>query len=201
MFTEIRIYYEGSRQLKPGFTKFFAELIGEARERRCPIRLISADGGSDACRDFGIALRTNPDAWNILLMDSEGPQESMFSTSLCRRYNWDQSCADSIFCMVEMMESWFHADKTALEDFYGKGFRRNALKSNPQVESIPKADIQNGLHAATRNTRAGDYFENKTSHGSKLLELIDPKLVRAAAPNCRRLFENVFGRLAEFLRT
>ena len=35
-----------------------------------------------------------------------------------------------------MMESWFHADKDALEDYYKSGFRKAALKANPNVEEI-----------------------------------------------------------------
>jgi hypothetical protein len=93
--------------------------------------------------------------------------------------------------MVEMMESWFHADKEALTTFYGANFRRNALKANPNVEQIPKKDLEDGLRAATKKTLKGDYYDNKTTHLSKLLALINPDLVRQAAPNCRKLFEAV----------
>jgi hypothetical protein len=98
--------------------------------------------------------------------------------------------------MVEMMEAWFHADKNALAKFYDdEKFNWGALKPNPKVELIPKRDLVEGLKAATKNTRKGDYFDNKTSHGPKLLEAIDPALVRRAAPNCDRLFEAVLKRL------
>lgn len=97
--------------------------------------------------------------------------------------------------MVEMMESWFHADKEALEKFYGQRFRRGALKANPKVEEISKADLENGLHAATKDTGMGDYFDHKTSHGPKLLAEISPEKVRDAAPNCRRLFTAVLAKL------
>ncbi len=110
MFTEIRIYYEGDRSLKPGFQKFFAELMGRARENRCPVYLISARSGPEACKDFGVAMTTNTRAWNVLLKDSEGPHTEKLAQSLCHEYTWDQSQADSIFWMVEMMESWFHAE-------------------------------------------------------------------------------------------
>ena len=94
-----------------------------------------------------------------------------------------------------MMESWFHADKGALERFYGSGFRKSALKANPNVERISKKDLKDGLSAATKETSKGDYYRHKTSHGPKLLELIKPELVKETAPNCKRLFQAVFAKL------
>jgi len=97
--------------------------------------------------------------------------------------------------MVEMMESWFHADREALERFYGPTFRMTALKRNPKVEEISKADLQSGIHEATKHTAKGDYLDHKTSHGPKLLSLISPDKVQKAAPNCRRLFTAVLAEL------
>lgn len=74
MIREIRIYYEGHRLLRSGFDAFFKELRTRAREKRCGFRLIASGSGASACRDFGTALQANSDAWNILLIDSEGPQ-------------------------------------------------------------------------------------------------------------------------------
>ena len=195
MLTEIRIYYEGDALLKPGFHRFFSGLRQRAKDKRCGFRLIPSRG-TQCCRDFAIAIRANPNAWCILLKDSEGPDSGNLSVSLCNQNGWNPSQADSIFWMVEMMESWFHADKDAIESFYGAGFNRNALKANPKVEQIPKKDLEDGLRAATKNTGKGDYFDNKTLHGQKLLELIDPSLVQRAAPNCRKLFRAVLARLA-----
>jgi len=122
------------------------------------------------------------------LIDSECPLAPRAAAALCRKRKWDTSNAASIFWMVQMMESWFHADKNALKDFYGAGFNENALKSNPNVEDISKQDLKNGLSAATKDSRKGNYFDNKTQHGPKLLETIKPALVQQAAPNCKRLF-------------
>jgi len=166
-----------------------------AKERRCKFNLISGRSGSEACHDFGTALKTHKSAWNILLKDSEGPDDGRLSASLCEEQSWDKSHSDSIFWMVQMMESWFHADKQALERFYGSGFRKNALKRNPRVEEIPKEDLTDGLKTATSNCSKGNYFDNKTSHGPKLLAEIDPARVQDAAPNCKRLFDVVLSKL------
>ncbi len=88
--------------------------------------------------------------------------------------------------MVQVMESWFFADKETLAEFYGQNFNLNALKKNTNVEKIAKADVENRLSNATKNTQKGEY--HKTRHGAKILELINPLKVREAAPHCERLF-------------
>ena len=43
MLTEIRIYYEGNRLLRPGFDAFFSEIRDRAKQKRCRVRLIVID--------------------------------------------------------------------------------------------------------------------------------------------------------------
>ena len=179
---EIRIYFEGDKSLKPGFDAFFRQIGERADARQCKLRIVATGGTPE--RDFGIAMRKHPAAWNILLRDSEGPLDP----------SRPPSGADSVFWMVEMMESWFHADKGALAQYYKKGFRKDALKPNPSVEEISKKDPIDGLNSATRETSKGKY--HKTKHAPTLLELIEPGLVRKAAPNCERLFTAVLQKLA-----
>lgn len=121
MHSEIRIYYEGDQCLRPGFSQFLSDIRSKAREKRCRFDLIAAEG--TPARDFGIALRSNPTALNILLLDSEGPDTGNLSISLCAKHGWTAPNANCIFWMVEAMESWFHADSGALKSFYGSGFR------------------------------------------------------------------------------
>jgi len=179
MPAEIRIYFEGDKLLKPGFDSFFSELKERARQRCCRFQLIGSKSGEHARRNFEIALRTNRSAWSILLIDSEGPL----------RRSPAALHTDRVFWMVEMMEAWFHADPLALAEFYGARFQKNALKVNLNVEKIPKKDLEKGLRAASFKTPKGNYFDHKTSHGPRLLALINPALVRDAAPNCERLFQ------------
>lgn len=68
------------------------------------------------------------------------------------------------------------------------------MKPNPNVEEISKQDPVKGLKAATKDTTKGRY--HKTKHAPALLELIEPALVRKAAPNCERLFKVVLDKLA-----
>lgn len=170
---------------------FLREIKTRAAAQRCKCELV-ATGGKPA-QDFSIALNKHPASWNILLLDSEGPHTPSRPVNLCAQQGWSPYQADSIFWMVEMMESWFHADKDALQRYYGTGFRRDALKPNPQVEQIPKQDLTDGLRAATKDTVKGRY--HKTKHAPVLLEMINPALVRQAAPHCQRLFAAVLAKL------
>ncbi|MGA2593498.1 MAG: DUF4276 family protein [Bryobacteraceae bacterium] len=191
MPSEIRIYFEGDKSLKAGFDTFLRDIKDRAKAAPCKVSIVATGGTPE--RDFGIAMRKHPAAWNILLRDSEGPFKPSLSVSLCEKAGWPPPRADSIFWMVEMMESWFHADKDCLEEYYGSGFRKKALTANPRVEEIPKQDLIDGLKDATRDTKKGAY--HKTKHAPFLLEKIRPALVRTAAPNCERLFQVVLGAL------
>lgn len=196
MPTEIRIYFEGDKRLKPGFDSFLSLLEKQAREKRCRFHKIASGSGETACRDFGNALRTHPEAWNILLRDAEQPLDAKRSAVLCREHGWNRIHAKSVFWMVETMEAWFHADRVALRKFYGSGFKESALKRNSNVEKIPKKDLEDGLRKATRKSTRGGYYENKAKHAAELLKSVNPELVRKAAPNCQKLFDAVLMKLA-----
>src|ERR1700733_15387714 len=102
MVTEIRIYFEGDDALRPGFRSFLGQIAEAARSRRCRFSLIAASG--TPVQDYRDGIKANPGAWNVLLRDSEEaipkPRPDM---------------PDSVFWMVEIMESWFLADPDALE--------------------------------------------------------------------------------------
>jgi hypothetical protein len=68
------------------------------------------------------------------------------------------------------------------------------LKPNPNVEEISKKDLIDGLNSATRETSKGKY--HKTKHAPTLLELIEPELVRTAAPNWEKLFKAILEKFA-----
>lgn len=191
MVNEIRIYFEGDKTLKPGFHAFFSEAIRVARQRRCRVQFISTNG--TPAQDYKIALVKHPGAWNILLLDSHGPDSGSLSVTFCRREGVDERHARSVFWMVQLMEAWFLADTDALETYYGAGFQRDALPHNPKVEEVPKDSVYAGLKAATRRTAKGEY--HKTRHGPKLLNAVSPERVKNAAPNCRLIFDSVLNEL------
>ena len=187
--SKVRVYFEGDATLRPGFQHFFTSLTGDDRSR---LRFVA--GEATVVRDFMIALRKHPDSLNLLLLDCEGSAESCSLASLERRADWRplqgaQVRQAQVFWMVQIMESWFLADREALAAYYGNGFRATSLPGNPRVEEIPKADVLRGLREASRDTQKGQY--HKTKHAPVLLKQIDPRKVQAAAPNCRRLFDEL----------
>ena len=91
--------------------------------------------------------------------------------------------------MVQAMESWFLADRSALEEYYGQGFQETALPSNPQIEQVPKGDVLHGIRRATDSTTKGRY--DKGSHSFEILATIDPSKVTSASPLARRLVETL----------
>jgi hypothetical protein len=150
--------------------------------------------GSRPVEDYKNALRTHPDAWNYVLKDSEGP----FTETLLRTFReisgFKASDAESVFWMVQMMESWFLADRGALKQYYDQHFRENSLPSNPKIEAILKEDVDRGLKLATKNWKKGEY--HKREHAPDILSKINPELVKEASPQCRRIFQTLLERLA-----
>ncbi len=200
MVKEIRIYVEGGgdrgndrRNLKRGFSQFLDRIRQSARSEHVRWSVVASGNRGQTHRAFKIAKQQHRDAFNILLVDSEEsvPLNCPSWKHLREREEdrWELTIDDEKHChlMVQMMEAWFVADKSALARFYGQGFSRTALPRRADVEQIPKDDLYNSLKKATRNTTAKEY--HKTRHGPKILELLDAAKVRNAAPHCEALFQ------------
>jgi Domain of unknown function (DUF4276) len=192
MVTELRVYFEGDARLRPGFHSFLGEIVDAARNQKWRLDLIATDG--TPVQDFRDALKTHKNAWNILLLDSDMPLNGS-RVDLCRSKSLEPSHEALVFWMVQIMESWFLADISALKNFYGNGLQEEVLKGNPNVEEIPKEDVLSRLKRATKSTKPGEY--HKTKHAPALLERIDVSLVKAAAPDCERMFRIILGKLAD----
>ncbi len=203
MVKEIRIYIEGDTKqkgkntdltLRQGFNYFFRELIDEAKNKNIKLRPITYGSKYETFKKFLDGLKEYQDSFVLFLLDSDAPiDEDETPKSFLQKQNplWHLQDAEENQChlMVQVMESWFFADKDKLAEFYGQSFNRNALAKTTNVEKILKASVESGLANATRNTQKGEY--HKTRHGAKLLEVISPQKVRKAAPNCERLFDVV----------
>jgi hypothetical protein len=191
---KIRIYIEGggsgpsSRSIREGFSRFFAD-------RR--VHVVVCGSRNQAFEDFKLALKKEPDAVNLLLVDSEGSVSAEPWLHLRNRDRWEQpSGATSAHChlMVQTVESWLVADPEALAIYYGQGFRRNALPVRADIEAVPKADVRKALDHATSPTQKGKY--HKITHCSKLLAQIDKEKVRRRAKHCDRLLKTLEQNLA-----
>ncbi len=198
MVTEIRVYVEGGgdgkdtkARVRQGFTGFLSDIINTAREKRIRWSVIACGSRNSALNDFNTALRTHSDAFNILLVDSEGPVSRPPRDHLLHRDGWNLShiSDDQCHLMVQVVEAWLLADIHCLERFYGQNFHSGSIPRNPNVEQIDKPVIYSSLQAATNRTKKGAY--HKILHGPELLKQLDVTRVRNAAPNCDRLFETL----------
>jgi len=190
---EIRIYVEGGgdRDSKAAIRAAFSQFLNgyrlRARSQRLRWEVIACGSRESAYEKFCDAEVQHPDAFNVLLVDSEGPVQGTARQHLTRLDGWKLNAVDDdrVHLMVEVMESWFLTAPEKLAAYYGQGFARGALPANADVESIPKAAVLNGLDQATRGTKKGRY--QKGSHAPEILKLLNPAEVRA--PHCKRLME------------
>ena len=198
MTLEIRIYVEGGGDgaatkgaVRQGFGAFLKPLRDSARRSRIGWRIIACGSRNSAFEDFSTALRTHPDAFNVLLVDSEDPVTAPPWTHLRQRDRWETPDLPDAHChlMVQTMEAWLLADRDALVRFYGLQFSAGRLPGHSDVEQVDKRALLGALKAATRNTGKGEY--HKIRHGPKLLANLDPSKVRDAARNCDRLFSTL----------
>ncbi|WP_419939368.1 DUF4276 family protein [Candidatus Palauibacter sp.] len=193
----IKLYVEGGGDSKAlttdcrrGFRKFFekAGLAGQMpRIKACGSR-------QDAYDDFKTALKNGREV-PMLLVDAEDPFTAASSWEHLRNRNgdgWDRpdgASNDHCHLMVQVMESWFLADRPALESFYGQGFQASALPPNPHLEQVIKADVLHGLIRATRNLKTKKESYRKGSDSFEILGRIDPSRVESAAPSAKLLLD------------
>ncbi len=199
MVTELRIYIEGGGDsratkdaLRRGYRKFLDALyqLGRSKGVRCNPPVLCG-GRNHAYDAFRTAIRTHPAAFNVLLVDAEGPVVAGPWSHLKTRDDWDDPGAGDEAChlMVQTQEAWLVADRSALAEYFSQGFRLTAIPNPPNVEQLPKAQIAVALATASKHTQKGAY--QKIRDAARLLERIDPAIVRAKAPHCDRLFTTI----------
>ena len=144
-----------------------------------------------AFQDFKNALKSHPDALNILLVDSESAVNVGALDHLRSEDHWhcDGLSEEQVHLMVQTVESWLIADPETLAEFYGKDFRASALPKHKDVEAVDKKTVLSSLERATEKTSKGKY--HKTRHTPDLLERIRPEVVRQRAKHCDRLFTSL----------
>ncbi len=145
--------------------------------------------------DLFITAIENHDPAHVpfLLVDSEGPVQAGHSVwkHLQTRDQWNQpggAGEDQAFLMVQLMETWFLADRAALKTHFGDQFRENALKQWPQLEDVPKETVLEALKKATTNC-SNPYAKGKVSF--ELLGKTNPSLVEAACPYAKALLNRL----------
>ena len=196
---KIKLYVEGggsSRALKRACRRGFRKFIEKSGLKGTMPEIVASGSRRNAYDDF--ATRHHHTAAKkeraLLLVDAEVPVEKPGPWQHLRGHDgWNQPSGatdDQCHLMVQAMESWFLADRSALEEYYGQGFQETALPSNQQIEQVAKNDVLKGISQATRRTTKGRY--EKGSHSFEILATIDPAKVTSASSHAKRFIETLF---------
>ena len=205
MVTAIRVYIEGGGsenstkvQLREGFRHFFRDVYAASRAKRVKLDLILCGSQDDAFQLFALALIKYPNAFNVLLVDSDHPVSTNRLDHVklhfrhAKKYfdqGWRDLDEEQCHLMVQVMEAWFLADVQALKDFYARGFQTSALPRAVDVEGVDKNVIYKALDHAARKTKFKHY--DKILHAKELLALLTPSKVRKALRHCELLFQTL----------
>ena len=132
----------------------------------------------------------------ILLVDSEGPVSSGtlgLAAPSQERDGWNKPADaddDQAYLMVQVMETWFLADRHTLQDFFGERFKANTLRQWPQLEEVPRETVFDVLEKATAGC-SKPYAKGKVA--SELMAQIDPGLIEDACPHAKSLLARLRG--------
>ena len=194
---KVTVFVEGgsrgnlATECRKGFRKFFEN----AGLRDHMPSIVACGNRNDALDRFCVALSDSPaEEIPFLLVDSEAPVKPNTTSwqHLSIRDSWkrpDNAQDDQAHLMVQCMESWFFADVSALETFFGTGFRRASLGRRDDIEDIPKKDVFNQLNSASSNSRKDAY--DKSLHSFDILGQIDPAQVTQRSPFARQLIDTL----------
>ena len=183
------VYVEGGgdgRSLRARFREGWRLFLQSAGAGR--VKIVRGGGRKQTFDRFATAVTAAaPGAAVLLLVDSEGPvaEGRTVWEHLGARDGWtrpDGANDDQAFLMVQVMETWFLADRHALRKHFGDGFRENAIRDWPALENVPKETVLEALDRATASCRRR-YAKGRVSF--ELLARIDPARVGAACPHAR----------------
>ncbi len=93
--------------------------------------------------------------------------------------------------MVQVMESWFLADRDTLKAFFGQGFKDTALPAaGNAIDNITKQQVYTVLGQISGSCKTKASY-GKGEHSFKLLTRIDPTKVAQASPWAKRFVDDL----------
>ena len=191
-----KLYVEGGgdgRALRQALREGFRAFFENAGLERLP-RVVACGSRRHAYDDFRAAIRLPSVDFVALLVDSEGPVSAATPWAhLKERDGWAQpegTTEENAHLMVQVMESWFLADRDCLARHFGNGFRASALPAAQRdIEDVAKEDVGRALNESTRRSRKGRYAKGRDSF--ELLKQVDATKVIEASPHARQLVETL----------
>lgn len=206
----VKLYVEGggdTAALRTACREGFSQFITKAGITRRP-RIVACGNRRDAFESYCTAIANGEEA--VLLVDSEAPVETRCQQGGTDQWTpwvhlknrqadgWDKPVGESdadCHLMVQCMESWFLADRAALKEFFGQGFKENQLPPVAgSVEHISKAQVYQSLANATQDCKTRARY-GKGEHSFKLLATISPACVIAASLWAKRFVESLKERM------
>ena len=195
----VRLYIEGGgdnrrlgAQFREGWTKFF---VTAGLGGRMP-KVVRGGSRTQTFDRFATdAAERNADVVSLLLVDSEYPVEAGHSVwqHLRASDGWNKPAGageDNAFLMVQVMETWFLADRDALRKSFGSRFSENALGQWADLEDVPKETVLGALRNATERCPKR-YAKGRVSF--ELLAQVDPARVEASCPHANALLTRLRG--------
>jgi hypothetical protein len=192
-----KIYIEGGGEgqlldtlFRQGWSAFFR---AAGLEGRMP-RIVRGRGRARTFELFLTAVtHPRPGELPLLLVDSEAPFAAGHTVwqHLKARDGWDRPAGvrdAQAFLMVQLMETWFLADRRLLQAYFGEAFRDSALRAWTDLEQVPKSTVLDALDRATAGCKT-PYAKGKVSFD--LLARLNPALVEQACPAARRLLDRL----------
>ena len=195
----VKLYVEGAgktdlerQQCRQAFSTFFGApgLLPVKRPRTIPC------GGRKSAYDaFVAAVKTaKHDDVPLLLVDAEDavqPGHTVWQ-HLKSRDDWGKPVGandDQAFLMVQIMETWFLADRDMLRAYFGDAFSEKHLRAWPSLEDVPKAKVYEALAKATAQCKTKTYSKGRISF--EMLGKLNPVKVEKACPHAKALLERL----------
>ena len=174
------------KAMRKGMSQFLNQMREEYGEGH--IKCIACGSNFETYSNFKKSLEDYPNAFNILLVDSDSHVRSAPWDYVLERFGWGKgNCVDEqCHLMVQLMESWIISDITALKGFYGPKFIESDIPDVDDVETLDGTHIKDSLKKATRRTEKKGY---RKRHASEILMKMNPSTVRGKASHCDRLFK------------
>lgn len=193
----VKLYIEGggSGQLldtlfRQAWKQFF-EAAGFAGKMPSIVR---GQGREQTFDMFKVAVaQTRQGTLPLMLVDSEGQVAEGHSVwqHLKVSDNWDRPSGATdaqAFLMVQVMETWFLADRELLKTYFGAALRENHLREWPLLEDVPKDSVLDALERATAGC------EKRYSKGRRSYELLGklrPARVEQVCPHAKALLDRL----------
>ena len=188
------LYVEGGSRgvLSNDCRKGFSLFLEKAGFKGKMPKVVACGSRNEAFARFCTALKNNgTDDSPVLLVDSEEPitVSSKWQHVLQREGDGWKKPADAkedhLHFMVQVMESWFLADRAVLIAYFGSEFKESKLPKGQDLEAIPKQQVFDGLKAATKEC-GRDKTYHKGRHSFEILGKISPQMVADASPHAKR---------------